>query len=188
MRGNVVTLVGNLGADPDYRRTDGGTEIANFRVGCTERRQDRSSGEWADGPTSWWRVACFRGLAANAAASLRRGDRVVVTGTVRVQQWERDGRSGTSLEVVADAVGHDLAWGTSRFERVVRTQRLPLPEPAPPAEEVAASLGGHVDEHGVLTDDGPGDGPDDGVGDGVGEELDDAFDDDAAREPAAARG
>ena len=146
---NVVTLVGNLGADPDYRRTDAGAEVTNFRVGCTERRQDRSTGEWVDGATSWWRVSCWRGLAANTAASLRKGDRVVVTGVVRVEHWEREGRSGTSLEVVADAVGHDLAWGRSRFERVVRSQSLPLP--SPPAEEVAASLGGSVDEHGVLT-------------------------------------
>jgi len=149
MRGNVVTLVGNLGADPDYRRIDAGTEVTNLRVGCTERRQDRSTGEWVDGATSWWRVSCWRGLAANTAASLRKGDRVVVTGTVRVEHWEREGRSGTSLEVVADAVGHDLAWGRSRFERVVRSQSLPLP--APPAAEVAASFGGTVDEHGVLT-------------------------------------
>ena len=154
MRSNVVTLVGNLGADPDHRQLDTGGEVTNLRVGCTERRQDRSTGEWVDGATSWWRVSCWRALAANTAASLRKGDRVVVSGTVRVQQWERDGRSGTSLEVVADAVGHDLTWGRSRFERVVRSQSLPLPGgPASgeAAEDVAASLGQVVDEHGVLT-------------------------------------
>jgi len=162
MRSNVVTLVGNLGADPVYRRFDTGTEVTNLRVACTERRLDRSSGQWVDGATSWWSVSCWRSLAANTAASLRRGDRVVVTGVVKAKQWERDGRTGTSLEVDAEAVGHDLAWGRSRFERVVRSQELPLPgtPAADPgddagdgagAEEVAASLGQHVDEHGVLT-------------------------------------
>ena len=145
MRSNVVTLVGNLGADPDHRQLDTGGEVTNLRVGCTERRQDRTTGEWVDGATSWWRVSCWRALAANTAASLRKGDRVVVTGTVRVQQWERDGRSGTSLEVVADAVGHDLTWGRSRFERVVRSTSLPLPE-VPGAAGAAEAAPGAGDD------------------------------------------
>jgi single-strand DNA-binding protein len=125
---NTVVVVGNLAADPDYRRLDNNAEVTNFRVGSTRRRFDKEAGGWVDAETSWWRVSCWRGLAANAAASLRKGDRVVVVGRVRTSYWEKeDGRSGTSLEVEADAVGHDLAWGTSRFTRVVRSERLDLP-------------------------------------------------------------
>lgn len=128
MLDNTVVVVGNLGADPEYRRLDNGAEVTNFRVGSTRRRFDRATGGWVDGPTSWWRVSCWRGLAANAAASLRCGDRVVVVGRVRTASWEtEDGRSGTSVEVEADALGHDLAWGTSTFQRVVRSERLDLP-------------------------------------------------------------
>jgi single-strand DNA-binding protein len=156
---NTVVVVGNLAADPEYRRLDSGAEVANFRVGSTRRRFDKDSGHWVDGETSWWRVACWRGLAANCATSLRRGDRVLVVGRVRTSSWEKDdGRSGTSLEIEADAVGHDLTWGTSSFKRVVRSERLDLPEndAHEPAEddrdEFAAGLGLRVDADGVVVD------------------------------------
>lgn len=144
---NTVVVVGNLGADPDYRRLDNGAEVTNFRVGSTRRRFDRGTGTWVDGPTSWWRVSCWRGLAANTAQSLRRGDRVVVVGRVRTASWEtEDGRSGTSVEIEADAVGHDLAWGTSTFQRVVRSERLDLPANgvADPEEGVGATADGEL--------------------------------------------
>lgn len=128
MQDNIVVVVGNLAADPEYRRLDNDAEVTNFRVGSTKRRLDKGSGTWVDGQTSWWRVSCWRNLAANTATSLRKGDRVVVVGRVRTSSWEKDdGRSGTSVEIDADAVGHDLAWGTSAFTRVVRSERLELP-------------------------------------------------------------
>ena len=126
MQDNTVVVVGNLGADPEHRRLDNGAEVTNFRVGSTPRRFDRTTSTWSDGPTSWWRISCWRGLAANTAHSLRKGDRVVVVGRVRTSSWETEERSGTSVEVDADAVGHDLAWGTSTFQRVVRSERVEL--------------------------------------------------------------
>jgi single-strand DNA-binding protein len=147
---NTVVVVGNLAADPEYRRLDNEVEVANFRVGSTKRRFDRESGTWVDGQTSWWRVSCWRGLAANTAASLRKGDRVVVVGRVRTSLWEKDGRTGTSLEIDADAVGHDLAYGTSRFERVVRSEKLPLPTVHDP------ETGLHVDANGEVVEDADG--------------------------------
>ena len=146
MQDNTVVVVGNLAADPEYRRLDNDTEVTNFRIGSTKRRFERSANAWVDGQTSWWRVSCWRGLAANAAASLRKGDRVVVVGRVRTTTWEKDGRSGTSVEIDADAVGHDLAWGTSTFRRVVRTERLELPT----VEDRETGL--RVDANGELVD------------------------------------
>jgi single-strand DNA-binding protein len=145
---NTVVVVGNLAADPEYRRLDNQVEVANFRVGSTRRRFDRGTGTWMDGETSWWRVSCWRGLAANAAKSLRKGERVVVVGRVRTSSWEtEDGRSGTSVEIEAEAVGHDLAWGTSEFQRVVRSERLELPTIRDPESGLT------VDGDGVVHDD-----------------------------------
>jgi single-strand DNA-binding protein len=144
---NTAVVVGNLAADPEYRRLDNGIEVANFRVGSTRRRFDRSTSTWVDGETSWWRVSCWRALATNVADSLRKGDRVVVVGRVRTSSWEtQDGRSGTSVEVEADAIGHDLAWGKSSFTRVVRSERLDLPPRDP-------ETGLRVDADGVVLDD-----------------------------------
>jgi len=142
---NTAIVVGNLAADPEYRRLDNNAEVTNFRVGSTRRRFDKDSGTWVDLETSWWRVSCWRGLAANTAASLRKGDRVIVVGRVRTNFWEKeDGRSGTSVGIEADAVGHDLAWGTSRFQRIVRSERLELPTVEDP------ETGLRVDADGVV--------------------------------------
>ena len=140
MQASFVTVVGHLAADPVLRRTDAGLDIAKFRIGSTPSRFDRGTRTWVEHPTSWWNVSCFRGLAANAAASLRKGDRVVVVGRATVRDWQRDdGRSGTSADVEADSVGHDLTWGTSSFTRVVRSERVELPHRAE-ADELDAEL------------------------------------------------
>ncbi|SDQ06428.1 single-stranded DNA-binding protein [Quadrisphaera sp. DSM 44207] len=128
MQASSVTVVGHLAADPVFRRTDTGLEITRFRIGSTPSRFDRATRQWVDQPTSWWNVSCFRALAANAAASLRRGDRVLVVGRPSVRDWTReDGRTGTSADIEAESIGHDLAWGTTSFSRVVRSERVDLP-------------------------------------------------------------
>lgn len=157
MQDTHTTVVGNLAADPVTREFDDGRSVTNFRVGATPRRYDRRTERWADGPTSWWEVATFGVLAENVAASLRKGDRVVVSGRAWVEQWAvRDAagtveKSGITARITADAAGHDLAHGTSAFTRVVRTREV-----APGRDELAASMGATVDANGVLSeDDGP---------------------------------
>jgi single-strand DNA-binding protein len=125
---SIVTVVGHLAADPVLRRTDDGREFTRFRIGATRRRFDRATRQWVEHPTSWWNVTCWRALAANTAASLKRGDRVLVVGRPSIRDWQReDGRSGTSADIEADSVGHDLAWGTTSFTRVTRSERVELP-------------------------------------------------------------
>lgn len=151
MHDSQITVVGNLAADPVHRQLDTGTKVTNFRIGSTPRRRTRE-GLWVDAETSWWEVSCFGFLAENTATSLTKGQRVLVTGRAVVEQWqvraEEGGvdRSGTTARVRADAVGHDLAYGTSAFARVVRAVDLA----AAPPEEVAASMGQRVDAHGEL--------------------------------------
>ncbi len=147
-----ITVIGNLAADPVHRALDGGQTVTNFRIGSTPRRFDRRESAWVDGATSWWEVSCFSHLAENAAASFRKGDRVLVSGRARIDQWQvRDTegaveKSGTTARITADALGHELTHGTSTFARVVRARELPLPT----REELAASLGARVDANGEL--------------------------------------
>jgi len=112
-----ITIVGNVAGDPRHTQTPSGIPITTFRVASSPRRFDRTTEKWVDGETNWFSVSAFRALAVNAAASLQRGERVIVTGRLRIRTWEKGERSGTAVEIDAEAIGHDLLWGTSRFER-----------------------------------------------------------------------
>ncbi len=116
-----VTVVGNLVADPVLRVTPGEREVAGFRLASTVRRYDAELGRSVDVRTSFYSVSCWGYLARNVAESLRKGERVVVTGRLDVREYAGDDKVlRTSVDVVADAVGHDLTYGTSRFTKVRR--------------------------------------------------------------------
>ena len=115
---DTITLRGYVATDLRQNTTDNGLAVASFRMCTTERRYDRDTGGWQDGQTNWYAVSLFRQLATNAAFSIHKGERVVVTGRLRLRQWAtEDGRSGTSADIDADTVGHDLMWGTASFRR-----------------------------------------------------------------------
>lgn len=116
----TIVITGNVGADPELKHTPGGVAIATFRVGSGLRRFDKEANGWVDDGTNWYSVSAFRSLADHAHASLRRGDRVVVTGRLRVRSWDNGTSRGTAVEIEADAVGHDLRWGTSVFTKSAR--------------------------------------------------------------------
>jgi single-strand DNA-binding protein len=119
-----VTLTGYVGGDIESRSTKSGLPMATFRVGTTPRI--RRDNEWTDGPTTWVSVTCFRALADNVAASLHKGDPVIVSGRFRTQAWVDAGNeSHERLVLEAAQVGHDLTRGRSRFERT----RRPIEEP-----------------------------------------------------------
>ena len=129
-----ITLTGVVATTPRSLRTSEGLSITSFRLASAQRRYDRAAGTWADGETNWYTVTCFRALAENAASSLDKGERVLVTGRLRVRPWESGDKSGTSVEVDADALGHDLLWGRTRFTRTASA--APAPD-APAAAAVA---------------------------------------------------
>ncbi len=122
-----VTLAGNVVTELRHVETDDGVHIASFRLACTPRRRDRRTQQWVDGDTSYYTVTCWRHLAQNVAASVRRGDPLVVVGDLKVREWTNDGRSGINVEVDATSVGHDLTRGVAQFERVSRA-RVVAPE------------------------------------------------------------
>lgn len=120
---DVITVVGNVASDPAPQTIAGGRTVTSFRLACTERRFDDQSKQWIDHNTNWYTVKAWETLGVNAAASLRKGERVIVTGKLRVRRWESEERSGTEVEITADGLGHDLRWGTAAFTRTHRGAR-----------------------------------------------------------------
>ncbi|MFZ5852019.1 MAG: single-stranded DNA-binding protein [Actinomycetota bacterium] len=119
----TVTIVGNVCSEMRFLNTDSGTPIASFRVASTPRRYDRGARGWVDQETSYFTITCWRGLAENVAASLGKGDPVLVVGKMRSRTFERaDGTTGVSEEVDATVVGHDLSRGTTAFARRTREE------------------------------------------------------------------
>ncbi|MFC9970126.1 single-stranded DNA-binding protein [Spirillospora sp. NPDC127200] len=116
-----ITVTGWVAAEPFYTVTANGTPFLTVRVGCTPRRFDRRTGQWHDQDTLFLTVNCWRALADNINASeLRRGHPVIVTGRLRIRQYEKDGQWRFSAEVEAATVGHDLTRGTAEFRAVQR--------------------------------------------------------------------
>jgi single-strand DNA-binding protein len=112
----VITITGNIATEPQHRHA-AGVSITSFRVASNQRRFDRPSGQWIDTGTSYFSVSTFRSLADHAFQSLRKGDRVVLTGRLKVRDWESGDKKGTSVDVEAEAIGHDLRFGTSTFAK-----------------------------------------------------------------------
>lgn len=120
IKGATVTLAGYVASEPSYRTIRGTTPITSMRVAWTERYVDRVTGEWRDGSTSFATVNCWRGLASNAASSLRKGQAVVVVGRLQVRQSDdKEGRR-IYVEIEADAIGHNLSRGITHFMRTNR--------------------------------------------------------------------
>ena len=112
-----ITLTGLVATTPRHLTTSEGLAITSFRLASSQRRFDRPSNRWVDGDTNWYTVSTFRVLAENAAASVSKGDRVIVSGKLRIRDWENTDRSGTTVEVEAETLGHDLSWGISTYTR-----------------------------------------------------------------------
>lgn len=112
---DTVTIMGNVASDPQRKTTGRGDTVINFRLASPHRWLDRSTGVWNDGETNWYDVSAFRQLAENVRASVHIGDPVIVTGRLKVRKWESNGKSGTSVEIEADAIGHNLKHGASAF-------------------------------------------------------------------------
>lgn len=123
-----LTVSGLVATTPRHLITADGLPITSFRLASSNRRFDRTSGKWVDGETNWYTITSFRQLAINCAGSVNKGDRILVQGVLRVRDWDNGERAGTSVELEAEAIGHDLTWGSSNFTRTVLV-REPDPEP-----------------------------------------------------------
>jgi single-strand DNA-binding protein len=118
MADNTITLVGNLTRDPELRFTTSGRGVASFGIAVGRRYQ--VNGEWQE-QTSYFNVTAWGQLGENAAASLTKGARVVVTGRLEQREYTtREGDKRTAIEVVADEIGPSLRWATAQVERQSR--------------------------------------------------------------------
>lgn len=116
-----ITMQATVISDVDRRTSDAGRTWCSFRVAANERIQNRITGEWSDGESTYLTVKCWGRLAENVAASVSKGQPVVITGRLNQRHYTRtdNGRhvSGSALEVSARAIGHDLSKGTAAFQR-----------------------------------------------------------------------
>jgi single-strand DNA-binding protein len=116
---NEITITGLVATTPRHVVTQEGIPITSFRLASGVRSWDEARQRWVEEFTNWYTVTSFRQLAVNVAQSFSKGDRVIVTGTLRVRDWDNGERAGTSVEIEAEAAGHDLRIGTSSFTRNV---------------------------------------------------------------------
>jgi single-strand DNA-binding protein len=135
-----IYLTGVVGTVPRSLVTGEGLSITSFRLASSQRKFDRAENKWVNGETNWFTVTSFRLLANNVANSIHLGDHVVASGRLRVRSWENGEKSGISVELEAEAVGHDLSFGVSQFARTL----MPRPQ----------ATGSPVDEYTVSADEG----------------------------------
>lgn len=128
---DTITIRGFVATEIKSSTTAGGVATASFRIGSNSRRYDRESGTWSDGHTNWFLVQGYRHLAGSMGCSIRKGQPVIVVGKLKIRSWEKDGRVYYSHTIDADAVGHDLTWGTANFTRSSTKPLLSLVEQEP---------------------------------------------------------
>ena len=114
----IITVVGNLTADPELRYTQTGLAVANFTIASTPRTFDRAANDWKDGEALFLRASCWREFAEHVAGSLTKGSRVIATGKLKSRSYEtREGEKRTSMELEVDEIGPSLRYATAQVTR-----------------------------------------------------------------------
>lgn len=136
---DTITLTGLVATQPRHITTNEGLAITSFRLASAQRRFDRAQERWIDADTNWYTITAFRQLAVHSAVSIKKGERVIVSGRLRIREWENGERNGMNIDIEADSLGHDLLWGTSVFSRTISTSAV---SESPAGEAGAADAGG----------------------------------------------
>jgi single-strand DNA-binding protein len=131
------SVTGLVATTPRHLVTQDGLPITSFRLAASLRKFDKQLNRWVEAETNWFTITSFRQLAVNSAVSISKGDRILVMGRLRVRDWDNGERAGTSVEIEAESIGHDLVWGSSTFVRTVNSREADLDQ-APAPEEVDA--------------------------------------------------
>jgi len=117
----VITVVGNLTADPELRFTPSGAAVANFTVASTPRTFDKNSNEWKDGEALFLRCSVWRQAAENVAESLHKGTAVIVQGRLKQRSYEtKEGEKRTVYELDVEEVGPSLKFATAKVNKTSR--------------------------------------------------------------------
>jgi single-strand DNA-binding protein len=117
----IISVVGNLTADPELRFTQSGIAVASFTIASTPRTFDRQSNEWKDGEALFLRCSIWRDAAENVAESLEKGSRVLAQGRLKQRSFtDREGNNRTSIELDVDEIGPSLRYATAKANKVQR--------------------------------------------------------------------
>src|SRR5580698_10071621 len=117
----VITVVGNLTADPELRFTPSGAAVASFTIASTPRTFDRNTSEWKDGEALFLRCSIWRQAAENVAESLTRGMRVIASGRLKQRSYEtREGEKRTVIELDVEEIGPSLKYATAKVAKAAR--------------------------------------------------------------------
>lgn len=115
----VITIVGNLTADPELRTLGNGGAVANFSIASTPRTYDRQSNQWIDGDALFLRCSAWRDLATHCAQSLAKGMRVIAQGRLQQRSYQaQDGSNRTVIELQVDEIGPSLRYATAQVQRI----------------------------------------------------------------------
>lgn len=141
-----ITIVGNLTADPELRFTAAGIAVTRVTIAQTPRKRDGD--KWIDGEPTFLDGSVWRGLAENVAASLGKGSRVIATGTLRTERWEKDGEKRSRVVCDISAIGPDLTYATASVQKMNRSNAGDPDDPWVTASKTrpAGDGGGYSDD------------------------------------------
>ncbi len=157
----IITVVGNLTADPELRYTQNGLAVANFTIASTPRTFDRQSNEWKDGEALFLRASVWRDFAEHVAGSLSKGSRVIATGRLKQRSYEtKEGERRTAIELEVDEIGPSLRYATAQVTRTSgggggRSVSSGADEPWAPSAPAASGGGDVWNTPGSYDDDTP---------------------------------
>ena len=115
----VITIVGNLTADPELRTTSAGAQVASFTIASTPRSWNRSTNQFADGPALFMRCSAWRDMATHCAQSLAKGMRVIAQGRLQQRSYQaNDGSNRTVIELQVDEIGPSLRYATAQVQKM----------------------------------------------------------------------
>ena len=116
----IITVVGNLVADPELRFTQNGVAVAGFTIASTPRQFDRSKNEWVDQEALFLRASVWKEFAEHVTGSLTKGMRVIAQGRLRQRSYQdREGNQRTAIELEVDEIGPSLRYATAQVTRSV---------------------------------------------------------------------
>ena len=115
-----TTVIGNAVTDVSLRTTTTGVSVASFRIASNPRRFDKATNSWIEQETNFLTITAWSQLAENVALSVHKGQSLVVSGKLKVRQWQDGEKNGTSVEIDSVSIGHDLNRGTSEFTKIKR--------------------------------------------------------------------
>ncbi|KAB7462193.1 single-stranded DNA-binding protein [Bifidobacterium catenulatum] len=115
----VITIVGNLTADPELRTTSAGAQVASFTIASTPRSWNRNTNQFEDGQALFMRCSAWRDLATHCAQSLSKGMRVIAQGRLQQRSYQaQDGSNRTVIELQVDEIGPSLRYATAQVQKM----------------------------------------------------------------------